>query len=313
MWWSATTAWRLLRCPASASPAPRPIAPRGPNPYINAGILAHEALQTWVENREWTHADLGNRLQERFDEAAAARGADQANIPQAILTRARLSSRAKELAKIFAHADYSRIRSEMLLVDEKHQLFGILDVVGTGEGGFILDLKTGRDQSESTAAINYQMTFYSHLFHATYGVFPARLIVFSLQRGSAEIEVAPHAITDLPRRIHDALEGGDTAHPAAETCRFCPKRMACDAHWDDVKSWDGPDAIEGVIRLIEESTSGKSALLIGNKWLTGVPKGSLPTDASPGQFLRAIRVRHINDGTVQEWATTRSTVIRTAS
>lgn len=61
----------------------------------NAGTLAHLALQVWAETGEWSQQDPGTRLQERFDEIAATHGVDLARTPQAIVTRARLRSRAK--------------------------------------------------------------------------------------------------------------------------------------------------------------------------------------------------------------------------
>lgn len=116
-----------------------------------------------AENREWSHSNPDARLQERFDEVAAARGADHARMPQAILTRARLKSRGTELAAIIASAGSAlRIRSELLLTDQDHHLFGILDITAPGAGGLIIDLKTGCGASaESSPAIEHQMTFYA--------------------------------------------------------------------------------------------------------------------------------------------------------
>ncbi|MFZ8326799.1 hypothetical protein ACO1LK_13870, partial [Staphylococcus aureus] len=85
----------------------------------------------------------------RFDQVAAAHGADPARIPQALVTRARLKYRGKELAAILAGA--SAIRSELLLSDDRDHLFGILDIAAPGSGGFIIDLKTGRDASAESS------------------------------------------------------------------------------------------------------------------------------------------------------------------
>src|SRR5690606_13062530 len=132
----------------------------------NAGAVAHLALQAWAEAGEWTDADPGTRLQERFDEIAAAHGAEPARMPQAIATRARLKSRGKELAEILARAE-GEIRSELLLRDNDQHLFGILDIAAPGLDGLIIDLKTGRDASAAPSpAVEHQMTFYAHLFQA---------------------------------------------------------------------------------------------------------------------------------------------------
>jgi len=233
-------------------------------------------------------------------------------MPQAVVTRARLKARAKELSAILSSAG-SSVSSELLLADEENHFFGILDIVapGPGPGGLIIDLKTGRDSSAAPSpAIEHQMLFYAHLFQATYGMPPARVIIFGLQRGPAEIEAAPTAITALLNQIRAAqLDESGMARPHVDACRYCPKRTTCEPHWDAVSAWDRPDAIEGMIRSVEYSSSGAAALLIGKQWLTGIPTSKLPGSVSPGQFARAVRVRRRNNNLPAEWAATSSTLI----
>ena len=290
-WWSATAAWRLLHCPASATPVRAPTRPPE-RAADNAGAVAHLALQDWAESGEWSGPDPGTRLQERFDEVAAAHGANPARMPQAVVTRARLKSRGKELAAILARTG-AGIHSELLLSDESHHLFGILDIAAPGPPGLIMDLKTGRDASaESSPAIQHQMTLYAHLFQATYGMPPQHVIVFSLQRGPVEIRVTPSAIDALLGQVLAAqLSGRTVARPQVDTCRFCAKRMACQPHWDAISGWDGADGIEGQIRDVEHTNSGTTALQIGRQWLLGIPADAVPDGAVPGQFVRAVHVR----------------------
>ncbi|KIP90349.1 hypothetical protein RU09_11425 [Microbacterium sp. MEJ108Y] len=232
-------------------------------------------------------------------------------MPQGVVTRARLKIRAKELAATLSGAN-ADVRSELLLSDESNHLFGILDIAGAGSDGFIIDLKTGRDASaEPSPAIEHQMTFYAHLFQASYGTFPKNVIVFSLQRGPTEIQVAPSAVATLLDQIRAAqLTERTDARPEAYTCRFCPKRMTCQPHWDEVPGWERPDAIEGAIGNIERSSSGTAALLIGGRWLTGIPEKALPDGTAPGKFARAVRVRRRNDSEPEEWAAGSTTLIR---
>lgn len=308
-WWSATGTWRLLRCPASATPALAPAKPPK-QPADNVGSVAHLALQAWVESGEWSDSDPGARLQERFDQVAAAHGADPARIPQALVTRARLKYRGKELAAILAGA--SAIRSELLLSDDRDHLFGILDIAAPGSGGFIIDLKTGRDASaESSPTLKHQMTFYAHLFRSAYGVLPEQVIVFSLRRGPVEISVTASEIAALLDQVRAAqLTERTVARPEPDLCRFCAKRMTCQPHWDAVPVWDRTDAIEGTIGNVERSSSGATALLIDGRWVTGIPARVLPDGAAPGQFARAVRVRRLDDSTPEEWVASSSTRIR---
>ncbi|GAA2173479.1 hypothetical protein GCM10009784_07930 [Arthrobacter parietis] len=309
-WWSSSTTWRLLRCPSSAVPSYEPAKPPAKGPG-NAGSIAHLALQQWIENGEWRHEDPGIRLQGGFDEIAAARGIDLARMPQALITRARLKSRGRELSVILAGAE-SGIRTELLLTDEANRLFGILDVTAGGAEGLIIDLKTGRDASVESPAVKHQMTFYAHLFQVAYGVPPKHVIVFNLRQGPAEVKVAPSTITDLLDQIRTAqLMKRTLARPEADVCRYCMKRMTCEPHWKAVTAWDPPDAIEGTVSRIERSSSGVTALRIGGQWLTGITDSQLPDDVMPGRFVRAVRIRRRNDGTTpEEWAASSITEIR---
>lgn len=310
-WWSSTAAWRLLSCPLSAVPANEPARPSAQD-LGNAGSVAHLALQQWIENGEWAREDPGMRLQGRFDEIVASRGIDIARLPQAVITRARLKSRGKELSAILAGAG-NGIRTELLLTDEGNHLFGILDVAAAGAGGLIIDLKTGREASSGPSqAIKHQLTFYAHLFQVALGVQPKHVIVFNLQQGPAEIEITPSAITNLLGQIRTAQHLARTlARPQPDVCRFCTKRMTCEPHWKAVAAWDSPDAIEGTIVGIERSNSGVVAVSIGGDWLTGIANSQLPAGAKPGEFVRAVRIRRRGDGTAPpEWAASSITDIR---
>ncbi|WP_271986573.1 PD-(D/E)XK nuclease family protein [Pseudoclavibacter terrae] len=309
-WWSATATWRLLHCPASATPAHAPTRPHAQTPD-NVGSVAHLALQTWVERGEWSHPECATRLQERFDEVATEHKIDPVRMHQGAATRARLKTRASQLAAILSSTS-SDIRSEVLLRDESNRLFGILDIAGTGSDGFIIDFKTGRDASpDSSTAIEHQMTFYAHLFQASYGTLPKRVIVFSLRQGPTEIQVTPSMVAVLLDQIRAAnLTELTVARPGAHTCRFCPKRMTCQPHWDAVPGWERPDAIEGVLENIERSSSRTTTALIGGRWLTGIPESALPSATVPGKSLRAVRVRCRNDSDPAEWTAGNTTHIQ---
>jgi hypothetical protein len=231
-------------------------------------------------------------------------------MPQVVITRARLKFRGSELAEILAAAG-SGVRSELLLEDNEHHLFGIFDIAAPGTGGLIIDLKSGRDASaEASPAIEHQMTLYAHLFQSAYGVLPEHVIVFSLQRGPAEIEVTSTSITALLAGIHNAQTlDSTTARPQADTCLFCARRMSCEPQWDAIGSWDRPDALEGTVGKIEYSSSGATALLIDGQWLTDIPVKALPTGAAPDQFARAIRDRRRDGSMPREWTTTSTTRI----
>lgn len=310
-WWSATGTWRLLRCPASAVSVRTPSKPPESAP-TNAGTAAHRALQAWVESGEWAEPDAGSLLQSRFRDMVAARDEGSPLMRDAALTGARLGTRGKELAAILASV-MGTVRSEVLLTDDDNHLFGILDIAAVGEKGLIIDLKTGRDAAADAAgAIEHQMTFYAHLYEASFGALPAHVIIFSLRRGAMKFQAAAADAANLLARVRAAqLQDTTAAVPHADTCKFCTKRMACEPQWDAVRTWDSPDAIEGTIARVERSSAGSVALLIDGRWLTGVPASVLPRDVAVGQTARAVRVRRRSTTPPEEWSATAWTAIST--
>jgi hypothetical protein len=226
---------------------------------------------------------------------------------QGIVIRARLQTRGQTLSEILASAG-SRPQSEVLLRDDDRCLFGILDIVSPEAGGLIIDLKTGRNASAALSpAIYHQMTFYAHLFQANFGVFPERVLVFSLQRGLVEIPVISSGIAPFLSKIHAAqLSDRITAYPHADVCRYCPKRVRCEPHWDAISAWDDADAIEGEVAAIEHSSSGTAAVQIGGQWLTGISATLLPSNLAPGQFARAVRVRRRRGNASGDWSASSS-------
>ncbi|AIF40725.1 hypothetical protein HX89_07000 [Dermacoccus nishinomiyaensis] len=223
---------------------------------------------------------------------------------QGIVTRARLQTRGQALSEILASAG-SRPQSEVLLRDDDRGLFGILDIVAPEAGGLIIDLKTGGRKASAAISteIDHQMTFYAHLFQANFGAFPERVLVFSLQRGLLEIPVTSSDIAPFLSKIHAAQTSERvTAYPQADVCRYCPKRVICEPHWDAISAWDDADAIEGEIAAIEHSSSGTAAVQIGGQWLTGISATILPSNLAPGQFARAVRVRRRSGSVSGDWS-----------
>lgn len=301
-WWSATGTWRLLNCPASATPAAAPTKPPA-TPPGNAGTIAHLALQEWVQSAQWGSEEPGNRLQEAFDSVLSAHRINAAEMPRATMTRARLKTRGIELAGILTSA--SAVLSEQLLVDETRNLFGIIDLVIPPPNGTIVDLKTGHLAAPTTdAAVRHQMTFYAHLYAEAYGQAPGRIITFSLRTGTNELSIDPSSVATLLDEIQAARTSSpELAVPNEVVCRYCVRRMECGPHWQDIQTWKTPDALEGTLQRIEHASSGLTALLIGEQWLSGISACALPNTMKPGAFVRAIGARQRLGG-AQEWIAT---------
>lgn len=85
--------------------------------------------------------------------------------------------------------------------------------------------------------------------------------------------------------------------------------MECEPQWQDIQSWESPDALEGTLQRIEHASSGLTALLIGGQWLSGISASSLPITMKLGAFVRAIRARQGQGGAHHEWIATTDTRI----
>lgn len=299
-WWSATSTWRLLQCPKSATPSLTPEKPAATS-VDNAGTLTHLALQAWIEARGWAQSDPAGSLIGMFDEAASTRGVDATRLAGATVARARLKARAPDLAGLVYGA--TDVRSEYSIRDDAQHLFGILDVVVLGGKGIFIDLKTGGHASTSAwSAMKHQMTFYAHLFRVAFGDLPEGVVIFDLMRGPSEFEVTSLAVDLLIEQILGARQSDVTiARPQPDVCRFCPKRIGCQPHWEAMREWDHPDAIEGVVEKVERSTSGLAALQIDGEWLTGIPERSLLTSDLVGRSVRVVRLRRTSVGGLHEW------------
>ena len=143
-WLSPTSAWRLLTCPASLG---RPQGTLG-SLEPNAGTIAHQAIQRWIETGDWTDPiQRSERLTAHFDAAACDARADITVLRDGRMTRARLAARAGQLAAELTEltSGGASIACEQPLSDPRRRLRGIPDVVVHGRRSAVIDFKTGRD------------------------------------------------------------------------------------------------------------------------------------------------------------------------
>ena len=156
-WLSATSAARLLHCPASASfiSAPDPVPLSSPR---NGGTLAHLAVNAWIESGAWLLDEPGRALQGSWDIEAARWGVDARGLSDSVMTRSRLRSRAAELRALLQSVGGSP-RSDVFLRDSAQLLYGQADIVVYSEnGGAVIDLKTGADAKRRAGGRNRSFT-----------------------------------------------------------------------------------------------------------------------------------------------------------
>lgn len=309
-WWSPSSTWRLLQCPASATPASAP-AMAFQAQSLNAGTLAHKALHFWISNGGWLSPDPATTMQEAFERAVLQIPTGVATVPNALVTQARLRVRANELAGILRSAG-ATVESEVLLRDHENRLFGYLDILSLGAGGLVVDLKTSQVASASTSArVRHQMEFYAQLYFANFHHLPARIVVFDLRRGPKEVGISERGRQSFLIKLQHALERvGGGATPSREVCQHCLRRLECEPYWSEIRHWDSPDSVEGTVQAIERSAVGSLGIQINGKWLTGFPEGALPNGFAVGSQIRAVSVRHIDTQRGSVWMATPATRLR---
>lgn len=311
-WLSATSAGRLLRCPASAyfASAPDPVPPSRPE---NAGTLAHLAMNAWVESGAWLQDAPGRALQDSWDSEAAHWGVDAMAFADSVMTRSRLRSRGAELAALLRSAG-GIARSEVFMRDSAQLLYGQIDLaVDAEQGGAVVDLKTGADSHSE--GVRTQLLVYAHLFRQEVGHLPGALVAFSLRRGAVHIDFSEGEVEDVLERVQAARKHPSLALPDPAGCRFCRRRLRCDPHWEAASGWEDADCVEGVITKTEAAATGLIAVRVdtihGQQWITGFAS-SAGEVLNPGDPVRFTEVAGRGELLAREWRATRSTRSATA-
>lgn len=302
-WLSPSAASKLLACPASVTLLPT----ETPSPLAgaakNVGSLAHDALRRWVAAEHWRSPVGDSTLPALYRSCATDLGLSIAELPGGRQTEARLLVKAPALGALLRKeaGPGGVVHSEHTLYDHSRKLWGTVDVLVTRDGTvpLLLDLKTGQGFGKGDVPLHVtsQLTFYAGLVEYEYGELPRLTAAFTLRRGSISIPIATGDICQLHRRLEEAREGWAQhirpALPEPVNCRYCRRRFSCEAHWQALDTWEGPDALEGVILQVEIADSSRAAVLlrtsIGDRWISGVPAAAVRA-ASAGQRLRAVRL-----------------------
>lgn len=289
-WLSPTRAWRVAQCPASAG--------RGVSgavqidvPPQNTGSLAHRVVALWILARGYEAADVRGAMRAAIDQVVVEVGSDMPC--DWTLTGKRLLARAPALAEALG-AGLGEVIPERTIRDPALQVYGTPDVVVLGSEITLIDLKTEHlDESEVSSWIKFQLSVYAYLAGQEYGRLPDRIEVFSTHRGRIPI---PLTHDDVSAAIA-ALEASRHADPSAvnpgeDTCRFCRRRLRCDAQWHAAPSWPKRDCVAGRVSRSERSTNGLTGLWLetadGPALLSGVPTALVP-DIDRAS-IRAVRV-----------------------
>lgn len=139
--------------------------------------------------------------------------------------------------------DSGMVRVERWISDPTTGLGGIPDrVVLTGEGFYVLDIKTGLSVDSITDSHRRQLLIYAHLVGTTteeplrgIGIVSAGGKTFWEAAGSDDVKRAVEDVLHLISRFREAVNSrilGDLAAPSPENCRYCPYKGICRSYWE---------------------------------------------------------------------------------
>lgn len=305
-WLSPTSAARLLACPATLTGLPvSATGLAGGKQEPNAGTLAHRAVQAWIESGVWRQDEDGSALAQSYSEIARQAGVSLALLLDGRLTGARLRGRAGQLRELLRSAGPSAsVICETELRDEPRRLLGYPDILITSaRHTAVIDIKTGQDAASRQVLsehIAFQLLFYAHLVRNWLGKLPDQLEVFSLCAGRLAVDPAAAAVESVLARLDAARNrwaaGDQEARPDRMTCRYCRLRLTCQPHWDALRDWEEPDAVEGTVERTSTSATGVGSVLLrdggGEHWLTHLSPDTLDAVLlRNGSHIRAVRIR----------------------
>lgn len=276
---------------------------------VNSGTLAHRALERWLKGEGYRSDNPRSSLQAVADACAA-------ELPTGppgdwTMARRRLIANAPRLGELVGARTPDQVSPEEWLQDDALRLRGKVDLLLTGGELVLADLKSqtlpgGEGVPER---IQFQMQFYAHLVRVNYGRAPDRTVVFSLNKGVQAVDVSDATMAEALTKVAEVRSADpNVASPCPTVCRFCDRRMECDAHWSTLATWDESDvdAVKGTIVKIERAATGVSQVWLATgagerQWVARVPTSKL--SASEGDQVRFVRVsgRWGGDGAERSW------------
>ncbi|GAA3159835.1 hypothetical protein GCM10010531_09100 [Blastococcus jejuensis] len=260
-------------------------------PAQNKGSLAHRALDFWVRAHGYEAADVRGSMRTAIDQAVAELGSEAPS--DWTLTGKRLLARAPALAEAFGD-EVDDVIPERTIRDAALRIYGTPDIVVLGKEITLIDLKTEQiDDDELSPWIKFQLSVYAHLVAQEHGRLPRRIEVFSTQRGRMPVQLRDTDISAALAAFEAARRADPSAaNPAEDTCRYCHRRLRCDAQWHAAPSWSKRDCVAGRVTRTERSMNGLTGLWLetadGPVLLSGVPTVLVPD--VDGASIRAVRV-----------------------
>ncbi|MDJ0412831.1 PD-(D/E)XK nuclease family protein [Rhodococcus opacus] len=313
-WINASSAHLLLKCPArwfagaTWYPTSQPGFLNGPVVFEGAatlGTLVHRAVEQWIHSGKWGDQRADHSAAQVFNDSALSVGAPIG------MTRMHASALEVQLGTLRAllTGSVTDATAEVERENDAYRIRGRIDVLGFGaDRRVVIDVKSGhtRDRNGGVfGSIRTQMAVYGWLLVANGEPMP-QLVVLSLKDGALTLDLDASFVEQHVCQLIEARDVAlkfPTATPNPDTCQDCPVRRDCAPHWAAVSAGEITDAVEGRVTRVEESETGRRALIINvhgeESLVTGTERATTLGVPRAGDLMKAVRVRNKSYG---RWA-----------
>lgn len=262
---------------------------------LGRGLLANSTLdeaKSLLEDRWRHHVEAQAAVLARAWAPAAPPAAE--DWPGYHLTKARVLRRARRRVGSGSAPEASTRRStaiEQMIVDKETGFYGRPDrVEGPPSARRVVDLKTGLAQAEPSEPQLRQLLLYAYLVTTT-GDTVASVAIEDASGRRWEQPIHPEQLETIARESQArqaefaaamaAADPSASAAPAADTCRWCPYRLACQPYWQHLEIGWLHGSVAGHVNDVRHTRAGQEMIVAvespvdaqGRSWLiSGAPE-----------------------------------------
>lgn len=309
IWIAPTRIHRLLQCLASGEGSRNPAqTQRLTGLSADIGSIAHRALERWVRDGLWQPDKDGIMLRLVYEEEGRKSTGNVNVQPGGRLLGLRLKNLGKLLRDKLSAAGPDQVFPELMVDDHVSHIRGVIDLLIVEDHVLhIYDYKTGRsaftEEGRIADSVRTQLVAYGIMLSRGNPGRQLRLSVVSPQRGIIDVAYDARQAAAIESRVAEFQELTDSqrdqrASPNEDCCRFCPRRLRCDPHWEAAENEGWTDLIEGEVINVRRSESGQFAVAVKAhgtvSWILNLDPALVP--AAPERLpprLRGVRLKPV--------------------
>lgn len=305
-----TRIYRLVQCLASGESARTAATPQHlSGPSADTGSIAHRALERWVRDGLWQQDSDGIILRRVYEEEGSKSHTSVNTQPGGRLLGLRLRNVGKSLHHRLSALPPGQVFTEQIVEDHVSHIRGVIDLLIVEDHVVHLyDYKTGRsaftEEGGVADSVRTQLIAYGIILSRDYPERQLRLSVVSPQRGIIDVPYDAKQAAVIEARVAEFQtltnsQRDQHASPHEDCCRFCPRRLRCDPHWETAKNEGWTDVIEGEIIDVRRSDSGLFAVAVKANntvsWILNLDPAFVPAvpERVPSR-IRGVRLKQVH-------------------